>query len=262
MANEQLENDDLFVHRNQAGSSRGTVCFLHGLGETGACFHELMSAAPFRNYRCLAVDLPGYGESIHPEPAWGLEAIARAVGSWLSGQVEGHAILVGHSMGGVLALYMAEMHRDVVAAVIDIEGNKSPGDCLFSRGIADQEEAEFVASGFAKLKAAVRWRGKDEAALAAYAGRLAMADPRAIYKHSVELVEASEREDLAARLAATGLAAHYIVGKPDGAPARSVDLATKAGLATRIVEPAGHWPFVDQPDIFRDVMAGILAEVG
>ena len=57
--------------------------------------------------------------------------------------------LVGHSMGGLTALRLADRDPARVASFVDIEGNVAPEDCFLSRQVlthpADDAEAFFNA---------------------------------------------------------------------------------------------------------------------
>ena len=69
-------------------------------------------------------------------------------------------------------------------------------------------------------------------------------------------------ETLAARMAALTCPSLYIAGRPGGACARSIELLRDAGIEPQIIEPSGHWPFIDQPDDFARTLAGFLAAEG
>jgi pimeloyl-ACP methyl ester carboxylesterase len=50
--------------------------------------------------------------------------------------------LIGHSMGGLTALLLAERNPTRVASFVDIEGNLAPEDCFFSRQIISHQHAD------------------------------------------------------------------------------------------------------------------------
>src|SRR3954451_17047649 len=79
------------------GTGDPTVIFVHGF----ACSlddwqDQFRGLSP--NFRCVALDLPGHGESATPEPV-SIEMLAAAVNR-VRDQVEASvSMLVGHSMG-------------------------------------------------------------------------------------------------------------------------------------------------------------------
>ncbi len=110
------------LHVVQTGNSENPVMlFLHGfLGSAhdwDAIAEELSGA-----YYSLAVDLPGHGESLCAEPkAYTMEATAQAIIIMLDECCVKTCVLVGYSMGGRLALFLAlrypeRFHTAVIAS--------------------------------------------------------------------------------------------------------------------------------------------------
>jgi pimeloyl-ACP methyl ester carboxylesterase len=88
----------------QAGEGVPLV-LLHGLGATKAEFLPTVAALAPNGYRTIALDLPGYGDSDKPFPApYDAPFFARWVVAALDALGVGHAHVLGHSMGGRVAL--------------------------------------------------------------------------------------------------------------------------------------------------------------
>jgi len=51
---------------------------------------------------------------------------------------------------------------------------------------------------------------------------------------------------------------HYVAGVPGGACPRSRDLLVEAGASWTAVTESGHWPFLDRPDRFVEVLRSFL----
>src|SRR5688572_32996022 len=84
-----------------AGSAARTVLFLHGIGGNRDSFaDELPRLAP--SWRALAWDMPGYGTSPAITPLT-FEALAQAAIAVLDAERAETAVLVGHSLGGMIA---------------------------------------------------------------------------------------------------------------------------------------------------------------
>jgi pimeloyl-ACP methyl ester carboxylesterase len=87
--------------------SAPTVVLVHGLGENGCRdFNPLLPALASR-YHVVAFDLPGFGRSTHANELYSPARYAEFMHALLGQRVRGPFDLVGHSMGGVLALVYA-----------------------------------------------------------------------------------------------------------------------------------------------------------
>jgi pimeloyl-ACP methyl ester carboxylesterase len=238
--------------RSRGAGSR-TLVWLHGLGESGRCFDAISGHAALSPYRHVIPDLPGYGRSPWPTRARSLVDSADELAEWLAARAD-DAILVGHSMGGVLATLCLERHPTVARAVIDVDGNVCLDDCTFSRRIAAFDEGD-AAVAAEQVWTWIARQAAGDAALRGYAASFAFADPAVLWRHATDLVALSTDGSLAARLAALPVPVLYIAGAPGGASPRSRALLEAAGAMIEVVSPGGHWPFIDQPLAFADAVA-------
>lgn len=237
-----------------------TIVWIHGLGESSLCFAAVSRHPALQAFRHRLIDLPGYGRSPWPAEAYRLEEGAAELASWLGAEPE-PVILLGHSMGGVLAQLIAERAPSRVRAVVDVDGNLSLGDCGFSGKAAAYPLEAFLAKGFDELAEGAFAGGATSAALRGYYASMRFADPRVLYRHAQDLVEMSGKEDLASRLAALPMPHLYLAGSPDGAAARSKELLVASNARWKVIEPAGHWPFIDRPDDFANAAAEFLRSI-
>ncbi len=236
----------------------GPVLWLHGLGESGLSFERIVCHASLHRWRHLVPDLPGYGRSAWPREPITLPDQASHLAGWLASRDEPPAILVGHSMGGVLALLMADRHPSCVRAVLNVDGNITLDDCRYSGKAARWSLDDFVAAGFDHLRDDIYRDGLDDPAHRGYYASLRLADPRVFHRHAQDLVALSAAGDLARRLANLSMPARYLAGEPRGVSPRSVQALQAAGVPCSAVTPAGHWPFIDQPDAFAHVLVRFL----
>jgi pimeloyl-ACP methyl ester carboxylesterase len=241
-------------------SRRGrTLLWLHGLGESSLCFEAIVDHPRLAGFASVAPDLPGYGRTPPRPTPPSLPALADLLAEWLRARGGPPPVVVGHSMGGVLGVLLAERHPGAIAALIDVDGNVSPGDCTYSGRAAAMPRDAFVAHGLDALRAFVAERAADDRAHAGYLRSLAEADAATLHQHAGDLVAFSAPEDGAARRAALAIPVAYVAGVPGGACARSKELLDRAGVTRHDVFPSGHWPFVDQPDAFAEVVAELAA---
>jgi pimeloyl-ACP methyl ester carboxylesterase len=220
------------------------IVWIHGLGESSTSFLPIVEMLD--GFAHTLVDLPGYGRSVWPDEPIGLLELADQLASWLPKS----AVVIGHSMGGVLAT----MIGDRAAAIVNIDGNISRGDCTFSGKASAWSERDFVDHGLAELRARVYEDGLADPPLRGYAAAMTFASPRMFHRHARELVELSEAESLAARFAALTVPALFVAGVPRGICERSRNLLEEAGARWTGVEPAGHWVYLDQPARFASIV--------
>jgi pimeloyl-ACP methyl ester carboxylesterase len=243
----------MMVRRFGAGPE---LLWIHGLGEQSRSLDPIAAHPALAGFSHVLIDLPGYGRSPWPEQPDGLEQLAERLAAWIGDR---RPALIGHSMGGVLATLIAE--RIAVRAVVDVDGNLSRGDCTHSAKAAAYTLDDFVAHGFATMRAEVYEGGRTDLALRGYHAAMTMASPQVFHHHALELVAMSEPETLVARLAALRPPVLFVAGVPGGICERSRALLDQHCVRWVGLEPSGHWVHIDQPDRFATEVAGFLREV-
>ncbi len=209
------------------------ILYVHGLGESAFCFEDLMAAPELADWHQLAPDLTGCGKSLWTPDPYVLEGHARALGRLLDELEVGRVVVVGHSMGGVIATLFARLLKRRTAGVFNIEGNISLEDCHFSGRVAAQPLEGWLAAGYAAFLEGIFAGGERPEVLRAYAASVQLGDPRQLCRNAVDLVEISRRETLARDLAALGIPAVYAYGAPRGTGEHSRSLLAAAGVPLR-----------------------------
>lgn len=90
---------------------RATIVLIHGLGNSAGAWDDVANKLP-RDVQVLGIDLLGFGES--PHPGWvkykiGIQARSVVHTLILSGLLRQRPIIVGHSMGSLVAITIARM---------------------------------------------------------------------------------------------------------------------------------------------------------
>jgi N-formylmaleamate deformylase len=222
------------------------IVYIHGLGEAGLCFAGLIARPELASFTHIVPDLPGYGRSAWPERAESLDELADRLIAWI-GVMSPRPVLVGHSMGGVLAVLIAERVPMRIAGIVNIDGNVSLGDCTFSGKAAVLSREEITTGGFDVLREVVYADGATAPELRGYYAALRFADPSTYHRHACDLVSLSTVETQAGRIANLAVPATFLAGVPGGICERSRELLTAAGARWIPIEPAGHWVYIDQP---------------
>jgi pimeloyl-ACP methyl ester carboxylesterase len=114
--NMYIEFDGIKVWYRITGEGRPIV-LLHGYLEAGEVWQPLTDMLS-GDFRIIAIDLPGHGDSGVKGEAHTMEYLARAVRAVLSDSGENRVLMIGHSLGGYVALAFAEMFPELLAGYV------------------------------------------------------------------------------------------------------------------------------------------------
>jgi len=126
---ESLVRDGVRLAYTEAGQGNPPLLLVHGW----CCDHTYF--APQAEYfsqthRVISVDLRGHGASDKPAQDYTMDAYADDL-AWLCQQLGvDKPVIVGHSMGGVIAFVMAARHPEQVAAVVAVDSPLVPPAAL------------------------------------------------------------------------------------------------------------------------------------
>jgi pimeloyl-ACP methyl ester carboxylesterase len=174
-------------------------------------------------YSLASVDLPGCGESGQTQGfSYALKDQAHVVLRWIKGLDLTKIILVGHSMGGVIGLYLAK---------------------------------EFETHGFEQFKNSLKKTAELGASvgLCNYYQNVERAYPKGFYLSSVSLVEESREGDLKERFEHLPTRKWYVFGE------RSINSRNRSFLQEKnipyiVVPQSGHFMMDDQPHVFWELL--------
>jgi len=243
-----------------AAESTGTdagglpVVLVHGLTFRRAVWTPLRAELTGR--RVLAVDLPGHGDS----PEWeryDLAEVADAVHGAIVAAGFEDPILVGHSIGAVVATVCAARHP--VRAVVNVDQSLLAGpfaDFLRSardrlRGPEYRKVWDQLVEGMGIAEISAERRGFLHSAPSS---ALLLGYWRELLETPADELRARREAELAA-LRAAGTAYCY-VSRAEPNPAYAAWLAAALPAAESVVVPgSGHFPHVGQPEKLADIVA-------
>jgi pimeloyl-ACP methyl ester carboxylesterase len=108
----------------------------------------------------LTPDLTGYGQRRSEETDITLPGQAALLARFLRDEAAGPAWVLGHSVGGAVAMLLADMAPDLVRGLISVEGNFTLKDAFWTGRIAALADAEWAAEYGAMEAAPAAWLEK------------------------------------------------------------------------------------------------------
>lgn len=166
------------------------IILIHGLGGSGLLnFAEVMEHPALARRHVLTIDLPGFGQSGRPaDYPYDTTTQAKVLKEFLDAfYPETDIVVFGHSMGGAIAVELAELLGDHCARLIVAEGNMLAGGGFASKKIAalpvEDYDAKTHLADCDALEAAGHVDGAES---------WRRADPRAVHRASQSLVKGVE----------------------------------------------------------------------
>lgn len=101
----------------ELGSGSQTILFIHGLGSYSPAWANNVGELS-KHYRCIAIDLPGYGHSAKENYPYSMRFFADVLHNFAEAKQIGKVTLAGHSMGGQIAMVAALSYPDWVDKLI------------------------------------------------------------------------------------------------------------------------------------------------
>jgi pimeloyl-ACP methyl ester carboxylesterase len=132
-AAQYIEVDSLVLRAAVGGAGDPAIILLHGFAESAGAWRAV-GAGLVGDFRVIAFDLPGHGLSDKPSSGYGVEELGARIGSALEAIGERRVVLVGHSMGGAIAAWVAASRPDLVERLVLIDAAGLAGPVLSSSG--------------------------------------------------------------------------------------------------------------------------------
>ena len=94
------------------------VVLIHGVGLRSESWYQQIDALK-QNFSVFAVDMPGHGESdLMPETEPKLYDFTEKLAKFIIDEVKQPAIIIGHSMGGLITLSLAKEYPELCLAIV------------------------------------------------------------------------------------------------------------------------------------------------
>jgi pimeloyl-ACP methyl ester carboxylesterase len=246
----------LRAHLNQG--SLAHIWLLHGFGESSLSFREVFSSELAVSYSLFAPDLPGFGVTPCQPGKMSLEAAAGITIDLISALSPNRPVLlVGHSLGSVIATWAARELSETVKAVFSIEGNLTRSDGYFSALAAEFEDAMAFYRYFLDL---IYERAEKSEAYQRFLASLRFASPEAMMAWGRSSAQLGETGTHGTDFASLKCAKLYYWGM-ESTPEETQRFIETHAVPNRQYTGDVHWPMVETPDVCYHHMGEFFASV-
>jgi len=268
------------IHGHDVGYRRaGTgepVLLIHGLAGSSRTWSDVLPTLT-EHHDVIAPDLLGHGESAKPQGDYSLGAFASGLRDFLSVIDVPSVTIVGHSFGGGVAMQLAYQHPHLVDRLVLVGSGGLGRQVSWLLRLLTLPGAEYLMPiGFPKPlvdratdvgrelgrrnirspRLAEMWRAYSS--LAGAQNRSAFVRTmRGVIEPGGQMVDASDRLYMAAHIPTL-----IVWGDRDGIiPVEHAYTAHELVPTSRleILEGVGHFPHVEAPELFTDVLLDFLA---
>ena len=225
------------------------ILFIHGLGCAGSFdYPNVASQPPLAGYRRILVDLLGSGYSDKPNDfGYTVSDHAEYLAGFVASLDVNRFVLFGHSLGGSVALSLADRCRDRLARIVLSEANLDSGGGVFSRSIAAYAESDFLERGFHEIIAQNR-----QASNETWAASCAVTTPVALYR-SAQSVIAGQSPSWRDMLYALDCPKTFIFGE-HSLPDPDLSVLQDHRVHIEVVDKAGHSMAWENPQGLADAI--------
>jgi pimeloyl-ACP methyl ester carboxylesterase len=251
-----ISADKVEIAYTSHGSGETALIFIHG----GLADQEYWrnQVEPFaQTYQVITLDLAGHGQSGKNRQKYSMEAFARDVIAVIEKEKINRAVLVGNSLGGPVALEMALLMPDKILGIVAVDtfqalDRKPPADYL-------KEIVRMIRTDFDKF---VRQMATS---------LLSKGDKNPLYPEIVKKMLTFSPEIALAMIKSSFGYDLSATAKKVPHPIRCINSNTYPTLLEKnrgihadfdavIIPASGHYPMLEQPEVFNRNLKNILAE--
>lgn len=257
-------NGDVRLSWEEAGQGVPVV-LLHGFPFCRDIFAPVMPALA-QVGRVVAADLPGFGQSPPLSPGFSLADVAKEIIALLQALGLQRTVLIGHSMGGYVALEAAAQKPEMLSALVllashpradtpDARARRQEGIQAIRQG----QRREFLKSFLARLWSP--WTVEHARRLLREVEAMTKAVPDEVLTGFLQAM--AERKDHTETVRRLQVPVGVVVGEADGLIPRELarDVAAEALQGRLVVIPeAGHLPTLEKPVFTAEALARLVRE--
>jgi len=268
--------DEQPVHVHEEGREGGQIALLtHGWSSSWYAISPVLPIVN-RRYRCLAVDLPGFGQSPPLKQRSTIEDYVDLLAKLIRAETDKRVVLIGHSMGGMISVTLTLKYPDLVERMVllcpTISGKLSRFINMFmypfvwmerftpTRWLVEVLEPQMLSVTDRLLRPAL-FADRSGITREEYARIRADARRKGQGRVRAECFDAMLNNDLRGRLNEIRTPALVVWGMEDNTvPLRDASVVADEwpDADLRVIPNAGHWPQFETPVVIERYVRAFL----
>lgn len=256
-----VSDDGVSVRFRISGAEHGdpTIVLVHGFaGDSSFWTAQVRHLAEHR--RVVAIDLPGHGRSGMDRASWTMEAFGDDVRA-VCDEIGAHrVVVVGHSMGGPIAIEATRLMPDRVLAIVPVETFHDVERRLTDaqlKSLLDEWRADFKGTAERTIRQYFFTRNSDRDLIDRTVGKMVTLRPDI----GLALLESMFRYDEATNLESVTVPVRCI-NAADAEPTNiAAALRHRNDFQVRLIPGVGHFPMLEAPATVNRLLDEIVAEV-
>jgi pimeloyl-ACP methyl ester carboxylesterase len=236
------------------GSGQPAVVCVHGFCQSSLYWASVIERLGEAGARAIAVDLPGFGASADAPGPYSMEGYADRIAALLDALNIPRIVLMGGSMGGVVAQHFALRHPERLIRLVlvatgartpDPDGSLAKADSLAQNPLSDDDIRRTVEGFFHRQPAEAEKRPYEDVVRAA--SRMA----------AVEAARSNARSNTLDQLGNIHVPTLILQGRHDHGrtPEHGAFMCTQMPDAELVIlEQSGHTPQIEEPEAFDRVV--------
>lgn len=239
---------DVLVYPNFVKNPKANLWLIHGYVESQECFERVFDTALAKTVNIFTVDLPGFGDALLINIGWKqyIQALAKKIKA-LSNDLP--CVIVGHSMGGVVATQVANQLPVKQSLLIVVDGGLFEDKSRITGNVDVYPSAEqFKQSLLSGLSA--KLTSQPNAQLRRLVARVNASSAEGLAYWAKAGIEMRANNQTVTLYQSIPFGKYYLIGtKSISVNDYQNSIALNKNSLIWLPD-AGHWPMLDTPELF------------
>lgn len=251
-------------------ASAPVILFIHGLSESCEFWMQAMDCREMQKYRCVVIDLLGFGNSDKPETFdYSMEKQAETIQEFLIQKNIDQVVYIGHSMGGAVGMALLDLHPETIQKIVLVDATLTVqyAPDLLRRLISVTEwwfnfVFPLMLLRSRKIGAAIFFEVPTKEMLDMGSRVAKQAKAYSVIRTIKSIFLFLEKRQLTLSLKNSQIPHYFIYGMTDLRLARMVKDYFADESWVRAIPNVKHCPMVEDPDTFSKILDDILSKRG